>query len=84
MDLRPFIDEIAGQADDFLDGAANRAEARAGIAEQVNANHPELSPADRRKVVDGVMAILETEGFFAAGRGPGGAGAEDGSDDNGE
>ena len=82
MDLRGIINEIAGQADDFLDGAANRVEARASITEQVNAAHPELSPADRRKVADGVMAILEGEGFFAAGRDPRGAQAED--QENGE
>jgi hypothetical protein len=29
MDLRSVIDEIAGQADDFLAGAANRNERRA-------------------------------------------------------
>jgi len=82
MDLRGIINEIAGQADDFLDGAANRAEARAGITTQVDAAHPKLSPADRRKVAEAVMVILEGEGFFAAGRGPRGAQAED--QDNGE
>jgi hypothetical protein len=39
MDLRSIIDEIASQADDFLAGAANRKEARAGkkVAEDVMA-----------------------------------------------
>ena len=64
MDLRSLIEEIASQADDFLAGAANRKEARAGIDELINADHPRLSPADRQKIAEGVMAILENEGFF--------------------
>jgi hypothetical protein len=64
MDLRSIIDEIASRADDFLAGAANRKEARAGIDELVNADHPQLSPGDRQKIAEGVMAILEDEGFF--------------------
>ena len=64
MDLRSLIEEIASQADDFLAGAANRKEARAGIDELINADHPRLSPGDRQKIAEGVMAILENEGFF--------------------
>lgn len=79
MDLRLIIDAIASQADDFLAGAESRAEARAGIAAQINAAHPGLAPADRKKVADAVMAILEEEGFFAPGRDPKGA-----DDTNGE
>jgi hypothetical protein len=78
MDLRPIIDQIASQADDFLDGVENRTEARAGVAEQVNLGHPGLSPGDRRQVIEGVMAILEDEGFFTPRRGRPSAGeAED-------
>jgi hypothetical protein len=64
MDLRPIIDDIASRADDFLAGAANRKEARAGIDELINAAHARLSPGDRQKIAEGVMAILENEGFF--------------------
>lgn len=78
MDLRPIIDDIASRADDFLAGAENRKEARAGIDELINADHPQLSPGDRQKIAEGVMAILENEGFFefnlpggAADAGPG-------------
>jgi hypothetical protein len=78
MDLRSIIEEIASQADDFLAGAENRKEARAGIDELINADHPQLSPGDRQKIAEGVMAILENEGFFefnlpggAADAGPG-------------
>jgi hypothetical protein len=64
MDLRPIIDDIASRADDFLAGAANRKEARAGIDELINAAYARLSPGDRQKIAEGVMAILENEGFF--------------------
>jgi hypothetical protein len=80
MDLGSVIDEIASQADDFLASAANRREARAGIDELVNTVYPRLSPGDRKKVAEGVMAILEQEGFFetAARRGGTGGEVEDG------
>ncbi len=77
MNLRGIIEEIASQADDFLEGASNRAEARAGVNELINADHFELSPADRQVVADGVMAILEDEGFFD--RAPGGAEDDEGA-----
>ena len=64
MDFRSIIEEIASQVDDFLAGIANRKEARAGIDELINADHPQLSPGDRKKVAEGVMAILEQEDFF--------------------
>jgi hypothetical protein len=76
MDLSGIIDEIASQADDFLASAANRKEARAGIVELVNTDHPRLSPVDRKKITEGVMAILEQEGFFEAAGRWGGAGEE--------
>ncbi|MDD3180749.1 MAG: hypothetical protein PHQ04_10425 [Opitutaceae bacterium] len=64
MDIETLIDDIASQADDFLADATNRTDARTGIMEHLNADYPRLSPGDRRKVADGVMAILEEEGFF--------------------
>ncbi len=84
MDLSSIIDEIASQADDFLARAANRKEARAGIDELVNTDYPRLSPVDRKKVAEGVMAILENEGFFEFDH-PGSAGGEPGDESsNGE
>lgn len=84
MDLRSIIEAIAIQADDFLAGAANRKEARAGIDELINADHPQLSPGDRQKIAEGVMAILEDEGFFEFPN-PGGAGGAAGDESgNGE
>ena len=64
MDLRPLIAEIASQADDFLAGAKSRDEGRAGIAEFIIAEYPTLGPADRKKVIQSVMAILEHDDFF--------------------
>lgn len=64
MDLSAVIAEIASQADDFLAGAPDRAHARAGIAELLNMDYPELAPADRAEVTRGVMTILEDEEFF--------------------
>ena len=69
MDLRSIVEEIAGQADDFLAGAADRKEARAGIAELLTTDFPQLGPAERTQVTGKVMAILEQEGFFEAGSG---------------
>jgi hypothetical protein len=69
MDLRSIVEEIAGQADDFLDGVADRKEARAGIAELLTTDFPQLGPAERAQVTGRVMAILEQEGFFEAGLG---------------
>ncbi|MSU70629.1 MAG: hypothetical protein EXS39_07635 [Opitutaceae bacterium] len=65
MDLQPIIEEIASQADAFLAGATSRKQGRAGIAELLNADHAHLGPADRQKVTDGVMAILEHDDFSA-------------------
>lgn len=80
MDLRHLIDDIANRADDFLAGAANRAQGRAGIEELITIEHPELNPMDRKTVVTGVMAVLEDEDFFGTEY-AGGAFDDDDSDD---
>ncbi len=67
MNLRPLIDEIASQADDFLNGVTDRQQARAGIAELLSMDYPQLGPADRKLVSDHVMAVLEDENFFDGG-----------------
>lgn len=67
MNLRPIIDEIASQADDFLAGVTDRKEARAGIAEFITMEYPQLGPEDRKLVSDHVMAVLEDESFFNGG-----------------
>ena len=63
-DLRLIIDDIARRADDFLDGSPDRAHARAGVEEVITMDYPALNPADRAKVVAGVMAVLAEEDFF--------------------
>ena len=67
MDLRPIISEIASQADDFLEGVTDRAQARAGIAEFITMEYPQLPALDRKTVSDAVMAVLEDESFFNGG-----------------
>ncbi|MDF3057402.1 MAG: hypothetical protein K0R17_1617 [Rariglobus sp.] len=67
MNLRPIIDEIASQADDFLDGVTNRDQARAGISELITMDYPQLPAIDRKLISDQVMAILEDESFFNGG-----------------
>lgn len=64
MNLRPLIDDVASQADDFLAGIRDRTLARAEIAEFVALDFPKLHDADRKLVVDGVMAVLDDESFF--------------------
>jgi hypothetical protein len=63
-DLRPIIDDIADRADDFLAGASNRSQGRAGIAELITMDFPELNAAEREAVIAGVMRVLEDEDFF--------------------
>jgi hypothetical protein len=63
-DLRPIIDDIAQRADDFLAGATDRSQARAGIEEVITMDYPTLNPADRTVVITGVMSVLEDEDFF--------------------
>lgn len=63
-DLRPIIDDIANRADDFLTGAQNRAQARAGVEEVITMDYPTLNLADRAVVITGVMSTLEDEDFF--------------------
>jgi hypothetical protein len=64
MHLAAIIAEIADQADEFLKGVTDRAQARAGIAEQINLDFFELNPADRKSVIEGVLSTLEAEEFF--------------------
>lgn len=64
MNLDAIIAEIADQADEFLAGVTDRAQARAGIAEQINLDYFTLNPVDRKAVTEGVMATLEAEEFF--------------------
>ena len=85
MDLSAIIDHIAGQADEFLDGFTGRADARAGISEYITLYYVHLSHEDRTKVIDGVTAVLEKEGFFnGTSSESGGSGWKEGDDSNDE
>jgi hypothetical protein len=64
VNLQAIIAEIADQADEFLAGVTDRAQARAGIAEQINLDYFTLNPVDRKTVTEGVMAVLEAEEYF--------------------
>ena len=64
MDLRPIIVETASQAEEFLADDATRELGRAGIAEFIAAEYPQLGSADRKEVIERVMAILEDDDFF--------------------
>ncbi|HEY4300956.1 MAG TPA: hypothetical protein VGM73_08795 [Candidatus Didemnitutus sp.] len=64
MDLKSIVSGICDQADDFLSGVSRRDEARAGVAEILTMHHPSLPAADKKVVIDGVMRVLEQEGFF--------------------
>lgn len=68
MEIASIVAVIADQADDILRGVASRREARATIGEHLSSNYQRLSEADRLKVINGVMGILEEEDFFAAGK----------------
>ncbi len=71
MNLRSVSDEIARKVDDFSAGASNCAEARAGVDELINADHT--------FVANGVMTVLEQEGF--SNTSSGGEEDNDGLDD---
>jgi|GEM_PF-788092 len=64
MSLAVLIAEIADQADDFLGLVLDREQARAALAELIERDYFELTPADRLNVTAGVMAALEEEERF--------------------
>ena len=67
MNLRPIIDEIASQAEDFLKGISDRQIARGELTEFIALEYSGLIPGDRKIVSDAVMAFLEDENFFDGG-----------------
>ena len=65
MNLDHIIAQLADNADDFLEGATSRDQARAGISEEITLRFVHLSYDDRMTVIRGVMNVLENEDFFA-------------------
>ncbi len=76
MTLDSIADSIANQADDLLADAASVSEARANLAELLSSKYPKLSGVERQSVINGVIRILQDEGFFEVELG-GNAGAHD-------
>jgi hypothetical protein len=66
MNLQDIINAAADDADEFLRGVRTMTEARPAIREYLAANHPKLSPGDSARVIAGLLAVLEEEGFFEA------------------
>lgn len=64
MHLETVIAEIVDQADSFLAGLTDRAQARAAIAQLIDADYFTLSPAEQKIVVENVIATLEADEFF--------------------
>ena len=81
MNSNALITRIADQADDFLEGVTSREQARAAISEMVTIEDSSVPPDTRNQVVDGVMQLLEREGFF---EGTGGGRSADEADDSEE
>ncbi|MBE2216067.1 MAG: hypothetical protein IAE82_19495 [Opitutaceae bacterium] len=69
MSVQDIIHAAADDADDYLAGISSMTEARPAIREYLKSNHPALAPADEARVIAGVLAILEEEGFFEAAAG---------------
>ena len=67
MNLRPIIDEIASQAEEFLKGITDRQIARAELTEFIALEYSGLIAADRKIVTDAVMAFLDEENVFQGG-----------------
>lgn len=61
------VSTLASEADDLL-AEATRAEAAAILMEKLIEDHPEVSAAERKPVVAAVIALLDSEEFFAGVR----------------
>ena len=79
MNLQAIINAAADEADGFLNGITTAGEAKPLIAEWLTENQPGLTAPDRQRVVQGLLALLEREGFFEAHAG-GDAVSEDRAD----
>lgn len=66
MDLRSVIDEVANDADECFADCESTSDCRDAIKQLVSERYPALSIADRRAVVNGVIAILQEEDFFVS------------------
>lgn len=69
MSVQDIINAAADDADSFLSGVSSMTEARPAIRDYLKAHHPQLAPADEARVIAGLLAVLEEEGFFEAAAG---------------
>jgi hypothetical protein len=69
MNVQDIINAAADDADDFLAGVSSMTEARPAIREYLKAHNHKLTPTDEARVIAGLLAILEEEGFFEAAAG---------------
>lgn len=67
MDLDAIINAAANEADELLTGVTTMTEARPMLRDYLKSHHPKLGPIDAQRVLAGVLAILDEEGFFEAG-----------------
>jgi len=84
MSVQDIINAAADDADELLVGVSTMTEARPAIRDYLKARHPTLVPTDEARVIAGVLAILEEEGFFESSAGSAAlddAGPGGGSDD---
>ena len=64
VNLQDIVNAAADEADDFLRGVTSIGEAKTVIAEWLADHHPRLSQPERQKIAQGLLAILDREGFF--------------------
>ena len=64
--LQYIVNTAADEADDFLRGVTSVSEAKPVILEWLADRHPGLPPPERQKIVQGLLALLDREGFFEA------------------
>lgn len=64
MNVQEIIHATADDADAFLAGVSSMTEARPAIRDYLKSNHPALAQVDEARVIAGVLAILDEEGFF--------------------
>ncbi|MDR1789567.1 MAG: hypothetical protein LBR12_04385 [Opitutaceae bacterium] len=73
------VSSLADAADELLAGLT-RAEARETLLDHLRENHAALPAAERKRVADAVLLLLDREDFFNAV--PGGDPDDNGSDDD--
>jgi hypothetical protein len=66
MNHQPLINQLADEADELLNGARSRGEARELLLDRLRQARPALPDAARQQAADAVLRILDAEDFFNA------------------